>query len=72
MNGLSFRNIWSENFRINTYEKVQLVGLAVQLIAMHGLYNIKFILLTLLLRQILMESESRNSYGRKYLHVDVV
>ena len=41
MNGVSFRNMQSANFRINTYEKVHQVGLFIQLITMYGLYNIK-------------------------------
>ena len=41
MNVVFVRNMWSANFRINTYEKVYLVGLFIQLITTHGLYNIK-------------------------------
>ena len=41
MNGVSVQNMYRANFRINTYGKVHLVGLFIQLIMMHGLYNIK-------------------------------
>jgi hypothetical protein len=34
--------MYSANFRINTYEKVHLVGLFIKLITMHGLYDVKF------------------------------
>ena len=44
MNGVSFRNMYSANFRINTYEKVHLVGLFIRLISIHGQYNITFIM----------------------------
>jgi hypothetical protein len=40
MDGVSLRNMQSANFRINTYENVHLVGLFIQLIQMHGQYNI--------------------------------
>ena len=41
MNGVSVRNMYSADFRINTYEKVHPAGLFIQLMTMHGLYNIK-------------------------------
>ena len=36
-----FKTCRVQNFRINTYDRVYLVVLFIQLITMHGLYNIK-------------------------------
>ena len=41
MNGVSVRNMYSANIRINIHKKVHLVGHFIQLITMLGLYNIK-------------------------------
>ena len=60
MNGVFVRDMQSANFRINTYENVHLVGLSIQLVTMHVLYNIKKIRRYLSFDTFLQEAINRN------------